>query len=209
MKTNKNTMKPYKWGDNCKGWKLLNQTTLSVIEEIMPPNTQETLHYHAAAQQYFYILEGTAAFIVNDKMERVKAMEGIYIPNNTVHQIQNQTPETIRFLVISNPTTKGDRVEAVMPPIFNYHHKYFQSVNNTENGEGNLIIKLGKPKKSSKPEGDWECPIQIGETIKLAFGVDSYQALSMALQLISIEVKYLKEKQNINLNWLGLNNLGL
>lgn len=135
MKTSKDTIKPYIWGNNCKGWKLLSQPTLSIIEEIMPPNTQEVVHYHQAAQQYFYILEGTATFMVNEAVETVHAKEGIYIPNNTIHQIQNRTTTTIRFLVISNSTTKDDRVEAATPPIFNYHNKYFQSVNSTENGE--------------------------------------------------------------------------
>lgn len=79
---------------------------------------------------------------------------------------------------------------------------------NSVNGEQRLIVKLGKPRPCSKLEGDWECPIQIGESVKLAFGVDSYQALSMALQLISIDLRYLKDKQKIDLNWLGMDDLG-
>jgi len=77
------------------------------------------------------------------------------------------------------------------------------------NGEQSLIVKLGKPRLDSKPGGDWECPIQIGEKIKLGYGVDSYQALLMAIQLVSIDLKYLKDKQKLNLNWLGMDDLGL
>lgn len=76
------------------------------------------------------------------------------------------------------------------------------------NGEQSLYVKLGKPRTDLKAGGDWECPIQVGDKVKLAFGVDSYQALSMALQLISIEVKYLKDQQNLNLSWLGTADLG-
>ena len=79
---------------------------------------------------------------------------------------------------------------------------------NSQTGMQSLIVKLGKPRPDSKPGGDWECPIQIGEKIKLAFGIDSFQALSMALQLISIELRYLKDKQKLNLNWLERDDLG-
>ena len=79
---------------------------------------------------------------------------------------------------------------------------------NTTDGEQILIVKLGKPRPDSKLGGDWECPIQIGDKIKLAIGVDSYQALSMALQLISIELRYLKDNQKLDLNCLGMDDLG-
>lgn len=78
----------------------------------------------------------------------------------------------------------------------------------SEKGKEILIVTLGKPRLDSDPEGGWECPIQIGEKVKLAYGIDSYQALSMALQLISIELRYLSNKQNTNLKWLGMDDLG-
>ena len=78
----------------------------------------------------------------------------------------------------------------------------------TDKGEQILIIKLGRPRPDSKPGGDWECPIQIGKEMKMAYGIDSYQALSIALQLISIELRYLKDAENLNLKWLGMDDLG-
>ncbi|GAA3624363.1 DUF6968 family protein [Flavivirga jejuensis] len=71
---------------------------------------------------------------------------------------------------------------------------------NSSFGEQSLIVKLGKPRADPRPGGNWECPIQIGEKIKLAFGVDAFQALLMALRLISIELKNLKDKEGLNLN---------
>lgn len=79
----------------------------------------------------------------------------------------------------------------------------------SEQGTQTLMIQLGKPKADTQAGGDWACPIQIGADVKIAFGVDSYQALSMALQLIAIEIRHLKNKQNIDLHWLGMDNLGL
>ncbi len=136
MKTSTKNITPYNWGENCKGWKLLDNNELSIIEETMPPNTEEVMHYHQSAQQYFYILEGEAHFWINSNSEHVvKANEGISIPNNVPHQIQNRSNQTIRFLVISNPSTKGDRIEHSPTPLFNYHNKYFKSIQNTDNGE--------------------------------------------------------------------------
>ena len=79
---------------------------------------------------------------------------------------------------------------------------------NSENGKQSFIIKLGKPRPDLRAGGDWECPIQIGEEVKLAFGVDSYQALSMALQLLSIELRDLQDKQKLHLKWLETDDLG-
>jgi len=39
----------YTWGVNCDGWHLLKSDTLSVIQERMPHNTKEQLHYHQFA----------------------------------------------------------------------------------------------------------------------------------------------------------------
>ena len=39
----------------------------------------------------------------------VSTCEGILIPNNTIHFIENKSSETIDFLVISQPTTNKDR----------------------------------------------------------------------------------------------------
>ena len=36
--------------------------------------------------------------------------EGIWIPGGTRHQIRNQSPAPVRFLVISQPPSHGDRV---------------------------------------------------------------------------------------------------
>ena len=37
----------YKWGKNCDGWKLVDTNSLSVIQEKMPPKTEENLHFQS------------------------------------------------------------------------------------------------------------------------------------------------------------------
>lgn len=101
----------YTWGDNCKGWPLLEEQMLRVIEEEMPPNTAEQLHYHEKAAQLFYILEGEAEFQVNEETIHVNRGESLHIPAGTKHRISNKSNQNIRFLVISAPTTIGDRTD--------------------------------------------------------------------------------------------------
>ena len=111
MKRSKNIVEPYNWGNNCMGWELVKNPALSVIEEQMPPNTSETKHYHSNSQQFFYILKGEATFDVNNQPHTVKEGEGIHILPKTVHQIKNNGSTTLEFLVISQPTSRGDRTD--------------------------------------------------------------------------------------------------
>lgn len=110
MKINKTNSKAYIWGSNCNGWHLVNNKSLSVIQELMPPNTKEALHKHEHAQQFFFILKGTAIFEINHTHIEVHAGEGIHIEQNTAHQIKNLSSEDIEFLVISQPHSHGDRI---------------------------------------------------------------------------------------------------
>ena len=75
-------------------------------------------------------------------------------------------------------------------------------------GEQSLFIKLGKPRPDQKLGGDWECAFQIGDKIKLAYGVDSFQALLLAQKLISADINYLNKAKKLNLTWLGMRELG-
>jgi len=106
---NTNNAEHYIWGDNCDGWHLLKSDSLSIIQENMPPDTEEGLHYHALAQQFFYILQGEATFEVNEVIYRVAAGSGFHIQANEIHRIFNKTGEDLKFLVISEPKSHGDR----------------------------------------------------------------------------------------------------
>lgn len=101
----------YVWGEICKGWKLVDTAQLAVIQESMPPNTQESKHFHYRAQQFFYILKGQATFLIAKKQVLVEAGQGIHILPKTNHQIKNESGEDLEFLVISQPHSHGDREE--------------------------------------------------------------------------------------------------
>lgn len=100
----------YTWGNNCDGWHLLQSDSLSVIQEKMPPHTAEQLHLHQKSQQVFYILSGTATFLINGETQIVKTNESLAVAKQIPHQIKNEQQEDLWFLVISEPKSHGDRV---------------------------------------------------------------------------------------------------
>jgi len=110
MTIKKNHVPAYLWGQNCIAWNMLADKDLSIKEELMPERTAEEMHKHELAQQFFYILEGNATFIIKDKKHEVKAGEGIHIPKNVFHQIKNETRVYLRFLVISSPAILNDKI---------------------------------------------------------------------------------------------------
>jgi len=99
----------YTWGDGCDGWHLMRTPTLSVIEECMPPGTQEVRHRHAVAQQFFYVLEGSLTMEVDGVTHELHAGTGLEIPVAVPHQARNHSAAPVRFLVVSQPPSHGDR----------------------------------------------------------------------------------------------------
>jgi mannose-6-phosphate isomerase-like protein (cupin superfamily) len=101
----------YLWGQGCDGWRLVNRADLSVIAERVPPGGKETRHFHSLARQFFFILQGQAVIEVSGTRVALCAGQGLEIPQGAPHQFINESEEPIDFLVISHPSTKGDRYE--------------------------------------------------------------------------------------------------
>lgn len=146
----------YNWGQSCDGWHLLKSDDLSVIEERMPLGTSEVLHYHSKTQQVFYILSGVASFKINGEHIEVNANESIHVPARTLHQISNQQQVELKFIVISQPKSHGDRVEIIdytedlKEPIktlnIEWLEKYFKV-------EPNDLVQLSNPKEEILDKG--------------------------------------------------------
>jgi mannose-6-phosphate isomerase-like protein (cupin superfamily) len=105
----KQTAEHYLWGDNCDSWVLADTFGLSVKQENMPSSTREKLHFHNNAQQFFYILKGSATFYLNDVKTIVTEQKGILIEPKNKHYIANETNEQLEFICIFHPTTNNDR----------------------------------------------------------------------------------------------------
>jgi mannose-6-phosphate isomerase-like protein (cupin superfamily) len=100
----------YTWGESCDGWHLLQSSRLSIIEEEMPCRTSEVRHFHRNAQQFFYVLGGEAEMEIEGVCVSLSHGEGIWVPPGAEHQIRNQSGVPVRFLVVSEPPSQGDRV---------------------------------------------------------------------------------------------------
>ncbi|MCC3159145.1 cupin domain-containing protein [Hymenobacter sp. 15J16-1T3B] len=105
----------YRWGEQCDGWHLVNTPELSVIQERMPPGTAEQYHYHERAQQFFYVLQGTATFDVAGRRLTVTPGTGLHVPPGAAHRILNLGADDLHFTVSSQPHAHGDRVVLPAP----------------------------------------------------------------------------------------------
>jgi mannose-6-phosphate isomerase-like protein (cupin superfamily) len=105
----------YVWGDVSDGWRLVDEPELAVTEERVPPGAGEQPHRHLTARQFFYLLEGRAELRTTRGTVEVAAGEGVEIPPGLVHQFVNPGPVDARFIVVSAPTTRGDRQPTDLP----------------------------------------------------------------------------------------------
>jgi mannose-6-phosphate isomerase-like protein (cupin superfamily) len=114
--TSANSAEHYKWGgpqqSSCDGWHLVKSPGLSIIEELMPPDTSEIRHYHAHARQFFFVLEGEFTLEVEQHDFVLHAGEGIEVAPGERHQAFNRSAATVRILVTSHPPGQGDRIKA-------------------------------------------------------------------------------------------------
>lgn len=107
---NRSTAPHYNWAKICDGWRLLDSDDLSVIQERMPPNTAEVVHFHEKAHQMFFVLQGSLTIEVDEEVVRLNVSDALNVEPGQVHQVRNEDDiQDVQFLVISSPTTRGDR----------------------------------------------------------------------------------------------------
>jgi len=100
----------YTWGEVCDGWHLLKRDDMSIIQERVPSGGSEVMHYHETSRQFFYILEGEGRMIFDDHEVILQKGQGLEISPLVKHQFQNKSHADVHFLVISIPSTRGDRI---------------------------------------------------------------------------------------------------
>jgi len=96
-------------GEVCDGWHLVRDANLSVIEERMPPGSHEQRHLHSRSRQFFYILAGELTLELAGTHHQLTAGQGLEISPGQPHQAINNSGSDVRFLVISQPPSHGDR----------------------------------------------------------------------------------------------------
>jgi mannose-6-phosphate isomerase-like protein (cupin superfamily) len=80
-----------------------------VIEEFIPSGGAEQRHHHKHSQQFFYVLSGEIFMEVEGRTSLILAGSGIRVLPGSRHQISNPSSGPVRFLVISQPPSHGDR----------------------------------------------------------------------------------------------------
>lgn len=115
MKTSRSNAEHYTWGEVCDGWLLVNESDRSIIEERMPPGSREVRHYHERASQFLFVLKGALTMEIDGEIVILDRHVGVTISPGTPHQARNESAEDVDFLVISTPTTRGDRTLAEGP----------------------------------------------------------------------------------------------
>ncbi len=101
----------YLWGDVCDGWHLVKRPEMSVIAERVPAGAKEKRHVHSMARQFFFILSGSAVIEIDGERVSLAAGQGVEVPPGAPHQFMNESQEEVSFLVVSHPSTRGDRVD--------------------------------------------------------------------------------------------------
>ncbi len=109
MIKNRKNAEYYVWGEVCEGWRLLDQPDLSVIQERIPPGAGEVRHYHARARQQFFVLEGELTIDIGNEHFQLNPQDSLEVAPGDAHSVRNDGSSDAIFLVISAPTTRGDR----------------------------------------------------------------------------------------------------
>jgi mannose-6-phosphate isomerase-like protein (cupin superfamily) len=100
----------YIWSGNCDGWHLLKRDDMSVIQERVSVGSAEIMHYHEKTRQFFYVLEGEGTMSFEDHEIILQKGQALEISPMIKHQFKNNSQTDVHFLVISVPSTRGDRV---------------------------------------------------------------------------------------------------
>jgi len=110
--TNRTNAPHYVWGEVCEGWRLLDRPDLSVIQERIPPDRGEVTHYHERARQLFFVLEGELAIETGAAgvVSHLHAGDSLEVAPRQTHRVWNRGTGDAVVLVVSAPTTQGDRV---------------------------------------------------------------------------------------------------
>jgi mannose-6-phosphate isomerase-like protein (cupin superfamily) len=87
----------YVWGTGCDGWRLLNRSDLSVIQERIPPGMGEVRHYHANARQLFFVLKGRLEIENGNEIAQLDKGDSLEIHPTIPHRVRNPITKAQSF----------------------------------------------------------------------------------------------------------------
>ncbi|MGH3259396.1 MAG: cupin domain-containing protein [Streptosporangiaceae bacterium] len=96
-------------------WALADQPSIHVMQERIASGWAERRHLHAAVEQLYFILEGTATVQLDDREETLGPGDAVHVPAATPHQVRNDSQGALELLVISSAPPRQDRVDLDRP----------------------------------------------------------------------------------------------
>jgi len=75
----------------------------SLVEQVGAPGTGAPPHIHHDEDEFFYILEGEATFMLGDKTIEGKEGSFVFLPRGIVHMFQNAGTKPCRMLLGLSP----------------------------------------------------------------------------------------------------------
>jgi hypothetical protein len=75
-----------------------------------------------------------------------------------------------------------------------------------------VVGRLGKPRPDTRDGGDWQCSYQVlgtgDDTASTAYGVDSLQALMLAIDKLRADLTWRARQREEGFSWFGQPGLG-
>jgi mannose-6-phosphate isomerase-like protein (cupin superfamily) len=99
---------PFVTADGSLIRELLRGVNQSLAEATLAPTQSTQRHYHAASEELYYVLEGSAELEVGGELRRVGTGDGVLIPPGAWHQIRNDGAGNLRFLCCCAPPYSHD-----------------------------------------------------------------------------------------------------
>ena len=72
--------------------------------EVTPPGGGPPPHYHLDEDEWFYVLEGQASFLVDGQWQDVPVGTALFMPRGVVHTFRNVGPAPLKMLVTTRPS---------------------------------------------------------------------------------------------------------
>ena len=164
----------------------------------MPAGTREKLHFHTHAQQFFFILKGTATFYLDNEKLSVAEQKGLQIRPKAKHYIANETNERLDFLVISQPTTNYDRTNIQQTD----NDKKFQIIMNNSDTHNQRIAKMTfasvYPLYLAKVEKKGRTKEELNQVIKWLTGFDNKKQQELINENATFETFFQRASLNPN-----------
>ena len=101
-------LQPYITKDNSSICELMHpeqhsNSKQSLAQAIVSPGQETQLHYHAATEELYHILQGNGLMTIDEETFTVETGDTLCIPPNSSHKIRNTGDTDLIFLCCCSP----------------------------------------------------------------------------------------------------------